>query len=180
MKDKPEVVPQERVTVRGEDCLELKVGLTKEVYDQVKRVQDLLSQKKRRSVKIEEAISEMAALDRNKHDPNERANRLLCPDKVKPVKITEGRVALPAWVKHTVHQKYQSQCATLLPNGQRCPERRFLEIHHRTPLSQGGSNHPDNLIMLCSGHHKANHLKSPILNPNPAKGKWRASPGADR
>lgn len=32
-----------------------------------------------------------------------------------------------------------------------------LEIHHITPLSQGGNNDIDNLMLLCTACHKAAH-----------------------
>lgn len=30
-------------------------------------------------------------------------------------------------------------------------------VHHMVPLSQGGTNHPSNLIFLCVAHHAAKH-----------------------
>ena len=157
-KGKPVLPSKERITVRSEEVLELKMGIKKETLEGLKRVQDLLSQKNRKSVSLEEALQVLTQSYLEKHDPEVRAKRLLCSNKVKPEKITQGRISLPAWVKHSVHKHYQSQCGRLLPGGKRCPERRFLEIHHRKPVSQGGSNLPENLILLCSGHHKANHL----------------------
>jgi len=38
-----------------------------------------------------------------------------------------------------------------------CDHTRFLEIHHITPRSQGGTNHPDNLQVLCSSCHGLIH-----------------------
>jgi hypothetical protein len=46
-----------------------------------------------------------------------------------------------------------------------CDATRFLEVHHRTPRSRGGSNRPDNLITLCSGCHRATHLHEPGDDP---------------
>lgn len=34
-----------------------------------------------------------------------------------------------------------------------CPSRTEIHIHHRTPLSQGGSHRPENLVSLCVFHH---------------------------
>lgn len=34
-----------------------------------------------------------------------------------------------------------------------CPSRTDLHIHHKTPLSQGGSHRPENLVSLCIFHH---------------------------
>ena len=38
---------------------------------------------------------------------------------------------------------------------ERCDARTELQIHHRRPLAQGGSNEPDNLIVLCASCHAA-------------------------
>jgi hypothetical protein len=38
-----------------------------------------------------------------------------------------------------------------------CGSTRFLEIHHRQPGAQGGTNKIDNLITLCSRCHRFEH-----------------------
>ncbi len=38
-----------------------------------------------------------------------------------------------------------------------CRNLRFLEIHHRTPRSRGGTNDPGNLLTLCSACHRHAH-----------------------
>ncbi|MBU1701161.1 MAG: HNH endonuclease, partial [Candidatus Eisenbacteria bacterium] len=35
-----------------------------------------------------------------------------------------------------------------------CSSRRSLEVHHIIPRARGGSDEPDNLITLCSVHHR--------------------------
>jgi len=37
-----------------------------------------------------------------------------------------------------------------------------LEIHHRKQKSDGGTNHPDNLILLCQDCHRKHHGNEPI------------------
>lgn len=39
-----------------------------------------------------------------------------------------------------------------------------LQIHHKRPLSQNGSNHPSNLITLCARHHAHKHPNNPAMN----------------
>ncbi|MCK4305035.1 MAG: HNH endonuclease, partial [Candidatus Eisenbacteria sp.] len=36
---------------------------------------------------------------------------------------------------------------------------RFSEVHHIVPRELGGSNHPENLVVLCSTCHKLWHEK---------------------
>jgi predicted restriction endonuclease len=45
-------------------------------------------------------------------------------------------------------------------NGNRCPNDRYLHIHHIQPVSHGGSNEPGNLTTLCSYHHDMAHQLS--------------------
>lgn len=39
-----------------------------------------------------------------------------------------------------------------------CGRTRHLHVHHVQPWSAGGTTDPDNLIVLCSSHHRALHL----------------------
>jgi len=38
-----------------------------------------------------------------------------------------------------------------------CRAARFLDIHHIVPRAAGGGHGPENLTVLCDGHHKALH-----------------------
>ncbi|MCB9513040.1 MAG: HNH endonuclease [Candidatus Latescibacteria bacterium] len=41
--------------------------------------------------------------------------------------------------------------------GPGCTSTRFLEVHHRKPRANGGTNAPSNLITLCSACHQLHH-----------------------
>lgn len=49
-----------------------------------------------------------------------------------------------------VHEKYNYQCA-------KCGSKESLQIHHILPLSEGGQNNIDNLILLCHSCHQKEH-----------------------
>lgn len=66
------------------------------------------------------------------------------------------RSPLPSSIKHHVMLRDQGRCR-FYRNGQRCMSRKFLEVHHKTPVSEGGSDSPENLVLLCSEHHKTIH-----------------------
>jgi hypothetical protein len=68
------------------------------------------------------------------------------------------RKSLPAQIKHQVYLSNNGQCSSTDENGKRCVARRFLDIHHIQPVSQGGSDQLENLALLCYGHHQAIHL----------------------
>lgn len=52
-----------------------------------------------------------------------------------------------------------------------CGRRTLLEIHHRVPVSRGGSDEPSNLVTLCHGCHQALHA---MASPDAAR---KAAPG---
>ncbi|MCB0392644.1 MAG: HNH endonuclease, partial [Bdellovibrionales bacterium] len=52
------------------------------------------------------------------------------------------------------------------PSGERCNTKRWLHLHHKKPVSQGGEHSVDNLISLCPAHHELAHL---ILESGRAK-----------
>ncbi|MFC1573036.1 HNH endonuclease, partial [Candidatus Eisenbacteria bacterium] len=63
-----------------------------------------------------------------------------------------SRSAIPPGARARVLARDQHRCQT--PG---CTRTRFLEIHHVRPVSQGGSNRPENLTTLCSGCHRLRH-----------------------
>ena len=70
------------------------------------------------------------------------------------------RKPLPAHITHQIYLRDQGQCTYYDERGKRCSSKRFLEIHHKTPVSRGGDNSVGNLRLLCSGHHKVCHLSA--------------------
>jgi len=46
-----------------------------------------------------------------------------------------------------------------------CDEEEELEIHHREEQAEDGTNHPDNLILLCRDCHQKHHGNEPIEPP---------------
>ena len=42
-----------------------------------------------------------------------------------------------------------------------CRKSSRLEVHHVTPLHEGGTNEPDNLRVLCRRHHVRAHYTAP-------------------
>jgi hypothetical protein len=69
------------------------------------------------------------------------------------------RQTIPANLKHQIQLRDKGQCTYINTHGRRCLSRRFLEIHHIKPVSQGGNHQLKNLTLLCSGHHKVVHRR---------------------
>jgi hypothetical protein len=67
------------------------------------------------------------------------------------------RIPVPPALLLRVRFRDRNQCQARMPDGKRCGSRRWLEVHHRRPVSQGGTNAYENLITLCRSHHQAHH-----------------------
>jgi len=51
---------------------------------------------------------------------------------------TQTRIPLLAEYKHKVNFRDEGRCTHAHKNGQRCNQKRWLEIHHLTPVKSGG------------------------------------------
>jgi 5-methylcytosine-specific restriction endonuclease McrA len=79
--------------------------------------------------------------------------------KLVTLRVEPQRQPIAAALLHQVNLRDQQRCTHHFPDGGRCNQSRWLEIHHRTPVSEGGENTFENLTTLCSAHHRFMHLK---------------------
>jgi len=70
------------------------------------------------------------------------------------------RKPLTAHQIHTVNARDGRRCTFIDANGNRCPNERWLHVHHLQSVARGGTNTPANLITLCSRHHQLVHQSS--------------------
>jgi len=73
------------------------------------------------------------------------------------------RKPLTARELHTVNARDGRRCTFIDASGNRCPNERWLHVHHLQSVARGGTNNPANLITLCSRHHQLVHQFSNIL-----------------
>jgi len=73
------------------------------------------------------------------------------------------RKPLTAHQIHTVNTRDGRRCTFTDADGNRCPNERWLHVHHLQSVARGGTNDPENLITLCSRHHQLVHQFSHIL-----------------
>ncbi|MBY0471979.1 HNH endonuclease, partial [bacterium] len=160
-KEFPEKSVKETTRYVAEERVELKLGISEALLKKLKRIQDLESKKSAAS--LEQTLEAMADLYLQKNDPLEKAKRskTLAPARVagEKTRVNEGprnpRI-ISAPLNHAVQKRDQAQC-THVTQGKRCQERRWLDIHHKKPLSQGGETTLSNLTLLCRGHHQLIH-----------------------
>jgi hypothetical protein len=209
---RPQAATPERATYVSGDRVRLELGLSERAMLELRRVQDLLCQSRRRAVSLEEAIGAMTSEYIKRHDPVAKARRhqvkkgALGTGRVEPLSavssgevrgglgtgqvgsetappeslvelgtggVSEAKVSttpalgtrqayertpIPAAILHAVNLRDQRRCAQVQEDGTRCGEARWVDIHHKILVSQGGTHALDNLITLCSAHHKFRHL----------------------
>lgn len=62
---------------------------------------------------------------------------------------------IPREVLRQVHARDAGQCTFVSPDGRRCTERGFLEVHHHhTTFARGGDATVDNLRLTCRTHNR--------------------------
>ncbi|MGZ6333242.1 MAG: HNH endonuclease [Bdellovibrionota bacterium] len=149
----PQEAERERFKSLDGERVQVTVTISEELLTKLKKIQDLESQRTKRAVSLEEAMNAAVKTHLERNDPIEKAERAR---KALPVARQVGRHPLPAARTHEVNCRDQVQC-TYTHEGARCANRRWLEIHHVTPVSKGGGNELENLKTLCHAHHQMLH-----------------------
>lgn len=67
-------------------------------------------------------------------------------------KAERASQTIPPSVRRLVMRRDRGRC--IVPG---CRATKFLDCHHLDPRHEGGDHDPDNLVMLCSAHHRALH-----------------------
>lgn len=157
-KIQPQTLTRESSRYVTESRVEVKLGASEEFMKKLKRVQDLMSQKRRTHANMEMALEEALDLYLEKHDPVRKADRILKNSKTaQRIQKLSLRRVISSQTKHKVFIRDRGQCTYIQPDGARCNQTRWTEIHHLQPRELGGGDEMDNLTTLCSSHHKAMH-----------------------
>lgn len=179
--ESPRAAVVEKSVYVSADRLQLQLGVSESLMRNIRRLQDMLSQRYQKPVSIEDVLNEISEEYLQRHDPLLKAERALQKEKEKEICAPKElkaksdpescpgtiRKPLSALIRHKVNVKYGGRCAHIDADGNRCASRRHLHVHHIIPLSEGGTNDLSNLELLCSGHHRAVHLqKEAEISPN--------------
>jgi hypothetical protein len=84
------------------------------------------------------------------------AARATTPAKAAP--SAHAKQTIPPAVRRAVLARDQRRCR--VPG---CTHATFLDVHHVRPRSEGGRNDRENLISVCSAHHRAAHRGELII-----------------
>jgi len=114
--------------------------------------------------KAERALAKRAAAAESGPASSERSERT---ESVRSARSRNSahskRKPLTARELHTVNARDGRRCTFIDASGNRCPNERWLHVHHLQSVARGGTNEPANLITLCAAHHRLVHQFSNIL-----------------
>jgi hypothetical protein len=175
----PQSRKPEKAKVSGPNTVRIEFELTAEEMRLFRRVQDLVSQKLKKSATLAETQNELVKLYLKLKDPVKKAERASKRSSAKKSQTAEkpesterpvpgpvgrasveggqGRHSLKADVIHAVNLRDKGKCQAVQPDGSICGQSRWVHFHHIQPVSHGGENTVENLITLCSSHHKLWH-----------------------
>jgi hypothetical protein len=188
-KENPKLQTPEISKYIAGDRLELKMGLSEKVFEQLKRAQDLLSQREKKAANFEDTLAEVLGVYLDRKDPVKKAEKknpskgvFLSAPALRKRKIRKQLVArrvtrapIPAAIQHEVFKRDKGKCQFRFQGlGKPCGRGRWIHLHHIKPVSQGGEHSEQNLTTLCSAHHRLVH-KNPtsVLKPsNTSFGSW--------
>ena len=160
------VATRESYKILSADQVRVSYVITMAEFEVLKRLQDVEAQRKQpckmRDVAALANQERLARIDpvAKADRAQAKADRVVTKPKIRvEIKKTSSvsRQRLTAAQKHAVHARDRGQCTHVHPDGTRCSQKRHVEIHHVIPVSEGGSNDPQNLTTLCWPHHDLAH-----------------------
>jgi hypothetical protein len=181
-KVRPQEATPERTSYVSDDRLKLELGISEEELENFKRARDIICQSRKRQASLEETLKVMTAEFLERHDPVQKAARHQARKEKAAASESDGkklssysmpalvarrenshRKPLPATIRHQINLRDKRRCQHVLSSGLRCRQSRWVEIHHKIPVYQGGKDIPANLITLCSAHHRLIHMNESVM-----------------
>jgi len=163
VEKRPKEAVKDRMTYVHPTRVKLECGISEELMKEIERVKDIVSQRDSRPASLEDALKAMTTLYLEKKDPVERAKRVLPKKKSSPqrrvttAKLPERRTAIPAIVKHEVIKRDNGQCTFRDAEGRRCENKKWIDLHHKTAIADGGKHNAANIVTVCRQHHSLHH-----------------------
>ena len=154
---------KEKITPVARNLSEFRCSMTDAQEKLIRRVQDLESQRTKKACSLQEALVAMTAAYLDRRDPVRKAARVLSARKKRTIRTAASkphhgkRKKMRAGLIHEVNLRDQGRCSEIDPSGKRCEQSRWIEMHHRIPVAEGGTDELQNLTSLCFHHHRALH-----------------------
>jgi hypothetical protein len=107
--------------------------------------------------------------------PIETVRRLCCDGAIVPLVENEAGKPMGLGRKHRVVNPSLKRALMARDRGCRfpgCTHGKWLDAHHVVHWADGGTTTPDNLVILCSSHHRLLHEGGFEIRPGP-DGEWQ-------
>jgi hypothetical protein len=133
-----------RAKVRAQKLVERRVSSTSIREEKVEAAQA--------SGKLESQNPSSQQLPKNQADQSQ--------DRSRPAGTSQrNRRLKKASIVHPVNHRDQCRCQAKMPDGSICGSTRWIDHHHIIELTKGGTDTPENIITLCSSHHRMWHRR---------------------
>jgi hypothetical protein len=140
--------PNAAVTPLAPERYLIRVTVSREAHEQLRRAQDLLRDALPTgdpAAIVERALAVLVELLERRRLAKSRAPR-------STVRTVANSRRVPANVRRVVWERDGGQCAFVGAHG-RCRETGFLEFHHVVPYAVGGQTSVENLALRCRAHN---------------------------
>lgn len=145
----PEASRIERVRNVSEGMVELTVTLDTSTLELLKRTREVLAQKNTAPFTYANALFALAEYYLQKEDPVRQAERATSKESNKADPLVRA--------KQKAQARDKGKCQYNMPDGSICGSGQWVDLHHIKPKSEGGKDTVENLITLCSAHHRMAH-----------------------
>ena len=153
----PKAAGKNSVKQLSDEYVEVTITLRRPAFEKMQRSEEV------HGLSRAETLERVYEQDLERNDPVRKAKRVLkakkgdaaksVEDKVKPIASIEqapdfcpGRTGdLNAAETHAVNDRDEGQCTWTDSEGRRCPNKRWVQIHHKIPRADGGTNELSNL-----------------------------------
>jgi predicted DNA-binding protein len=133
----------------GPDKKRVSLELPLETIELLNRARDVASTKAAKFESFEKTIHEALEEYLYRHDPVEKAKRSKCP---------QGHPSKTA-VDHERNGRDEGRCVFLYEDGSQCEEEKWIHGHHIIHRADGGPDTIENMVSLCSSHHRMMHTQ---------------------
>ena len=165
MERSPEAMPRESLKPLGLENSKLTVILSRELQEKLQKLKSLLAHSVPAAT-YAELLDKIADIALKAIDPEQKKSRqvkakspaaeVAPAQKLELKPETSGRTAR-AQDRRLVWKRAGNRCEHTV-NGRRCTSTYALQIDHIHPHGKGGSNHLDNLQLLCRAHNAHKNL----------------------
>jgi len=162
-KVQPKALKADRIIPMTPQLSELRGVISVKAWEILKRIKELESKSNRSPCDLDRAIIVMGEFYLDRNDPVRKAQNKKSGPTSKSTVPGDSQKSIsrkiPMATLHQLNRRDNGACQFVRPKGRLCGSRHYVEFHHIKPFSLGGQHSAQNLVTLCSGHHKGLHRR---------------------